>query len=148
MSSTLLQVNYEQSVAEFMQRHGQFMSTEPTAHVPIEVKNLRKRLIKEEFEELMKALEEDDLFEIADGGADLIYVVVGTLLAYGISPNRVFREVHNSNMTKDARTPASLGEKYGSKTPKGINFTPPDIKGLLENPNTKTPLEIRNFELI
>lgn len=101
-------------------------------------------LIKEEYEELMLALENDDLVKIADGAADLQYVVIGTCTSYGIPSDRIFSEVHNSNMTKTAVPvkDATAGEKYGTKTPKGPDFIPPDINRILFHPSEMTNLEM------
>ena len=61
---------------------------------------LRERLIHEEFEELKEAMAKNDLACIAKEMADLLYVVYGTAVSYGIDMDPVFREVHRSNMIK------------------------------------------------
>jgi len=61
---------------------------------------LRERLIQEEFEELKEAMEKRDLAAIAKELADLLYVVYGTAVSYGIDMGPVVREVHRSNMSK------------------------------------------------
>ena len=61
---------------------------------------LRERLIHEEFEELKEAMGKEDLPAIAKELADLLYVVYGTAVSYGIDMGPVFREVHRSNMSK------------------------------------------------
>ena len=61
---------------------------------------LRQRLIEEEFEELKAAMVTHDLSAIAKELADLLYVVYGTAVSYGIDMGPVFREVHRSNMSK------------------------------------------------
>jgi predicted HAD superfamily Cof-like phosphohydrolase len=61
---------------------------------------LRERLIHEEFEELKEAMAKNDLAGIAKEMADLLYVVYGTAVSYGIDMEPVFREVHRSNMSK------------------------------------------------
>ena len=61
---------------------------------------LRERLIQEEFEELKEAMVKNDLDCIAKEMADLLYVVYGTAVSYGIDMDPVFREVHRSNMSK------------------------------------------------
>ena len=63
-------------------------------------RELRVRLIQEEFDELKEALASDDLSSIAKEMADLLYVVYGTAVSYGIEMQPVFREVHRSNMSK------------------------------------------------
>ena len=59
---------------------------------------LRERLIQEEFDELKEAMGKADLPAIAKELADLLYVVYGTAVSYGIDMTPVFREVHRSNM--------------------------------------------------
>src|SRR5262245_40499235 len=63
-------------------------------------RGLRVALIQEEFEELKEALAAEDLSSIAKEMADLLYVVYGTAVSYGIDMDPVFREVHRSNMSK------------------------------------------------
>jgi predicted HAD superfamily Cof-like phosphohydrolase len=65
-----------------------------------ETKRLRVRLIKEEFDELKEAMVGGDLAAVAKEMADLLYVVYGTAVSYGIDMDPVFREVHRSNMSK------------------------------------------------
>ena len=61
---------------------------------------LRERLIQEEFDELKQAMRHEDLPAIAKELADLLYVVYGTAVSYGIDMGPVFHEVHRSNMSK------------------------------------------------
>jgi predicted HAD superfamily Cof-like phosphohydrolase len=63
-------------------------------------RGLRVALIQEEFDELKEALAAEDLSSIAKEMADLLYVVYGTAVSYGIDMDPVFREVHRSNMSK------------------------------------------------
>ena len=88
---------------------------------------LRRRLIKEEFletdEELSLGLSsEETLKELCD----LVYVAVGTAVAFGWDFDGAFEEVHRSNMSK-------LGEdgrpvyREDFKVLKGANYTAPDL---------------------
>ena len=61
---------------------------------------LRERLIQEEFDELKEAMKAENLPAIAKELADLLYVVYGTAVSYGIDMAPVFREVQRSNMSK------------------------------------------------
>ncbi len=63
-------------------------------------KALRVRLIQEEFEELKEAMAQGHLPAVAKEMADLLYVVYGTAVSYGIDMDPVFQEVHRSNMSK------------------------------------------------
>lgn len=96
---------------------------------------LRISLIREEFDELKAAIHQGDLVGIADGLADLLYVVYGTGHEYGIQLDRVFEEVHRSNMSKLGDDGKPLRRDDG-KILKGPNFSPPDIPTQLDRPNT------------
>src|ERR1700733_243635 len=63
-------------------------------------RELRRRLISEEHNEFLEAEEENDLVAIADALGNLVYVILGTCLEYGIPFNAVFEEIHRSNLTK------------------------------------------------
>ena len=72
-----------------------------TPSVPDErTQALRVRLIQEEFDELKEAFKKNDLPHIAKELADLLYVVYGTAISYGIDMEPVFQEVQRSNMSK------------------------------------------------
>ena len=58
---------------------------------------LRRKLILEELEEFIDA---KSLTGIADALGDLLYVVYGAAVTYGIDMEPVFNEIHRSNMTK------------------------------------------------
>lgn len=65
-----------------------------------ETAGLRIAIIAEEFNELIKAIAEEDLVEISDALGDILYVVYGAANAYGIDLEPIFNEIHDSNMKK------------------------------------------------
>lgn len=69
----------------------------------------RKKLIREEFEELMDALDARDLSAIAAECVDLIYVAAGTLVAFGLPLLPFWNAIHKANMAKQ---PAPDGGKW------------------------------------
>ena len=86
-------------VEEFHRKFEILVHASPT--IPNETtKELRVRLIQEEFDELKEALAQDDLVALAKEMADLLYVVYGTAVSYGIDMEPVFQEVHRSNLSK------------------------------------------------
>lgn len=86
-------------LVEFHRKFGCTINQAPT--IPDEkTKELRKKLIEEEVKELFEGIDTDNLVEIADGIADVLYVVLGTAVSYGIDIAPIFREVHRSNMSK------------------------------------------------
>ncbi|XWV25221.1 nucleoside triphosphate pyrophosphohydrolase [Tupanvirus deep ocean] len=60
----------------------------------------RLSLIREEFNELNHAVEQNDMVEVIDALGDILYVVYGMGQAFGIDLDRAFRIVHASNMSK------------------------------------------------
>lgn len=95
------------------------------ALIPLEQGRFRCKLIDEELMELRLANEERDLVSVADALADLLYVVLGTAVEFGIDAQRVFDEVHRSNMTK---TPLDPATKKGGKGP---GYEPPRVAEVL-----------------
>lgn len=70
--------------------------------------SLRQRLMREEMlgpEELFESMDAEDLEGIADGLADLLYVVYGTAVSYGIDIDKIFDAIHENNLTKFDRCP-------------------------------------------
>lgn len=71
----------KEMVQQFHEANGAVING--TANGP-EVAVLRTRLILEEFAETYTALHENDVIEAADGIADLLYVIYGTAVSYGV----------------------------------------------------------------
>jgi len=65
---------------------------------------LKMDLIKEEVRELEEAVANHDLKETADALADILYVVYGMGIAFGLDMDGAFDIVHRSNMSKLCRT--------------------------------------------
>ena len=57
-------------------------------------------LVQNKSDELIQSMLQGDLVGVADGLADVLYVVIGTAVAYGIDIQEVFDEVHRSNLSK------------------------------------------------
>lgn len=76
--------------------------------------------LQEELAELTEAMAEQDIYKIADGLGDMLYMILGGFIKCGISASRTFREVHESNMTKE------LG-LFGQVL-KGEGYRPPNMR--------------------
>jgi len=63
-------------------------------------RELGMRLVAEEFKELCSAYEQDDYKEMADAGADLVWVVCGLMARMGINLDAAWQEVHRTNWAK------------------------------------------------
>lgn len=85
-------------------------------------------LLREEFQEYLEAEGLNDEIAIADALADMIYIILGTAIAYGIPLGEVFREVHRSNL---AKFEGQRRYREDGKLLKPEGWTPPDVAGLL-----------------
>lgn len=122
--------NYEEMVLVFHQRYGLPIGEKP--ELPEEgQRDMRRSLIFEEVIEYIDAEDNDDIVEIADALADLVYVCIGACITYGIPFDEVFHEVQRSNMSKLDETGNPIRREDG-KILKGPNFTEPNIRSILE----------------
>ena len=116
--------NFEK-VKLFMQTYGQEVKAK--ANFSDEKTNkLRVDLIKEELEELTKAMDEKDLLEVADALTDILYVTYGAGHAFGINLDKCFDEVQSSNMSKLGEDGKPIYNDAG-KVMKGPNYFKPDL---------------------
>lgn len=139
-------MNHQQSqVADFFLKaikHGAPYTIQGAPNIPNgeEEKALRCKLLREETEETCVAIERDDIVEVADGLADLMYIVLGTALYFGIDIEPIFQAVHATNMDK-FHGDAHLRED--GKWIKPTLWQPPKIKELLIaqgwKPSSQTP---------
>ena len=96
---------YLDQVAEFHKTFRAPILDKPQL-IPEERSALRISLILEELKELQKAIQNNDLVEVADALCDLQYVLSGTVLEFGMKElfDKMFDEVHRSNMSKACST--------------------------------------------
>jgi phosphoribosyl-ATP pyrophosphohydrolase len=117
-------------VAEVHQAQGFSIELAPTTAIGAELKQLVCALIDEEAKELDAAVNADDLVEIADALADLLWVVTVGALSFGIPLGEVFAEVVRSNRSKV--DPGGRVERDASgKVRKGSHFSPPELEPIL-----------------
>jgi predicted HAD superfamily Cof-like phosphohydrolase len=91
---------------------------------------LRRDLISEEYWEYDRAVEKGDLVNLAQELADILYVVYGAALEYGIDLDAVVTEVHRANMSKlDAD--GSVLRREDGKVLKGPKYKAPDVESVL-----------------
>lgn len=124
--------NYVGMVREFHETFEHFVNDKPTL-MDKSVQGLRYSLIKEEVDELLEALQQDDIVEVADALADILYVTFGACLVFGIPIDRVFELVQQSNMSKLGEDGKPIYREDG-KIMKGPRFFEPQpfIKALLD----------------
>ena len=109
-------------VLEFHAKFGVPIADKPT--VQISEQQIRVSFLLEEMSEYVKAVSENNIEEVADALADMLYIIYGSAAAHGIPIDSVFAEVHRSNLTK-------TGAGWG-KAIKGPDYSPPDITEVLK----------------
>lgn len=120
-----------EKVREFHYTYGQPVGTSPQ-FLDEDRFELRKRLIQEEFDEFLEAIEEGDLTNAFKELADLVYVVQGTAVEMGGRLDKVFDEVHASNMSKLDENGEPIYREDG-KVLKSHLYRAPDIDRVLYN---------------
>lgn len=118
--------NFYNDVKEFHKAFGQRVGQTPAIPEDIGERELRMNLLEEEFNEYLQAEAESNIIEIADALADIVYIACGTAVSYGIPLDKVFEEVHRSNMSKLVDGKPIYRED--GKVLKGKNYTPPNIQ--------------------
>ena len=92
---------------------------------------LRLSLIQEELDELTKAINENDILEVADALTDILYVTYGAGHAFGVDLDKCFDEVQKSNMSKLGDDGKPIYNENG-KVLKGPNYFKPDLSKFLK----------------
>lgn len=134
--------NWYEDVKDFHKAFEQRVGEYPAIPEDVNERELRINLLEEEFNEYLKAEEDADLVEIADALADLIYIACGTAVSYGIPLDKVFEEVHRSNMAK--LIDGKVLRRADGKVQKPEGWTSPDIKSILIRKERCTEEQIRN----
>jgi len=128
-------------VAKFQIAFGQNVETQPTL-INKEKAELRFKLMREENEEYLEAVEDNDLIEVADALTDQLYILCGTILEHGMQNiiEKCFEEVQRSNMSKldNNGLPIINGEngvwdesRAKGKILKSKNYSKPNLKQFL-----------------
>ena len=121
------------SVKEFHEAFRIGFSTNPKADLG-EIKNiLRYNLMKEENEEYLEAVQNDDKVEIADALGDMLYILCGTIIEHGLQHKieEVFDEIQRSNMSKLGKDGNPIYREDG-KVMKGPNYFKPNFAEILK----------------
>ena len=112
-------------VGIFMKTFSQEVKNKPSFSSD-KINKLRIDLIKEELEELIEAINNRDLLEVADALTDILYVTYGAGHAFGIDLDKCFEEVQNSNMSKLNENGKPIYNESG-KVMKGPKYFKPDL---------------------
>ncbi len=122
-----------EAVAEFHTSFGLGVSNEMKADLGKNKNELRFKLMKEENEEYLEAVQNNDLTETADALGDMLYILCGTILEHGLQYKieEVFEEIQRSNMSKLNHDGKPIYREDG-KVMKGPNYFKPDFETILK----------------
>lgn len=121
------------SVKDFHEAFRVGFSENPKADLG-EAKNiLRYNLMKEENEEYLEAVQNNDIVEIADALGDMLYILCGTIIEHGLQHKieEVFDEIQRSNMSKLGEDGNPIYREDG-KVMKGPNYFKPNFAEILK----------------
>ncbi len=122
------------AVHEFHTAFGLEVNATPIAELSDAVKMLRYNLMKEENEEYLDAVQNNDIVEIADALGDMLYILCGTIISHGLQHKieEVFDEIQRSNMSKLGHDGKPIYREDG-KVMKGPNYFKPDFTVILSD---------------
>ncbi|MFD0993682.1 pyrophosphohydrolase domain-containing protein [Tenacibaculum geojense] len=125
--------NKIQAVYEFHKAFGLGIHEKPTVDIGEDRKRLRFNLMKEENEEYLEAVNNNDLVETADALGDMLYILCGTIIEHGMQYKieEVFNEIQKSNMSKLGEDGKPIYREDG-KVLKGPNYFKPNISAILD----------------
>ena len=121
------------AVKEFHQTFNIGFNEAPTASLGESKNQLRYNLMKEENEEYLQAVTDNDLTEIADALGDMLYILCGTIIEHGLHGKieAVFDEIQRSNMSKLGADGLPIYREDG-KVIKGPNYFKPNFEAILK----------------
>lgn len=121
-----------QQVREFHEVYG--CAIAPEGYLGLGGRALRKLrwdLVDEEAQELRAALNDADIIEVADALGDLVYVLYGAAVSFGIDLDAVLDEIHASNMSKLGADGKPIYRETDMKVLKGPNYFRPNLRKVL-----------------
>lgn len=120
-------MSYQKDVAAFMTAGEQTINGQLSLEG--DQANLYMNLISEEYQETLAAFKSNDMIEVADGLADMVWVIMGMCNSCGIDFDSVWQEVKASNMSKFPDGKAIKNEH--GKIMKPESYFKPNIKKVL-----------------
>lgn len=121
------------AVKEFHTAFGLGVSDQIKGDLGARINLLRFNLMKEENEEYLEAVQNNDIVEIADALGDMLYILCGTIIEHGLQHKieEVFDEIQSSNMSKLGEDGKPIYREDG-KVMKGPNYFRPDFSNILK----------------
>ena len=124
-------MSYQDDVNKFMEAADQRVRliAYPEFDISDPQTELYMKLIQEEFDETLDAFSKGDTIEVADGLADMVWVIMGLASSLGIPFDKVWDEVSASNMSKVVD--GKLIKREDGKVLKPEGYFRPDINAVL-----------------
>ena len=121
------------AVKLFHETYGLGVSDEIKADLGTLKNELRFNLMKEENEEYLEAVQNNDIIEVADALGDMLYILCGTILEHGLQHKieAVFDEIQRSNMSKLGEDGKPIYREDG-KVMKGPSYFKPNFEEILK----------------
>lgn len=121
------------AVKLFHETYGLGVSNEIKANLGSLKNELRFNLMKEENEEYLEAVQDNNIIEIADALGDMLYILCGTILEHGLQHKieEIFDEIQRSNMSKLGEDGKPIYREDG-KVMKGPNYFKPNFEEILK----------------
>ena len=114
-------------IVDFHRKFGQPIGALPEFPKDGALVELRERLVREEYQELIQALAARNFPEVIDAIIDLIYVLNGMAVTFGCDIRLMWAVVHQANMAKEGG-----GMRDDGKVMKPPGWVAPDIEGMIE----------------
>ena len=120
-------MSYQNDVADFMKAGEQPVRSDLSLEG--DQATLYMNLISEEYQETLSAFKTNDMIEVADGLADMVWVIMGMCNSAGIDFDKIWKEVKSSNMSKFVE--GKFIKNDAGKIMKPKTYFKPDIKKAL-----------------
>ena len=120
-------MSYQNDVADFMKAGEQPVRSELSLEG--DQATLYINLTSEQYQETLSAFKANDMIEVADGLADMVWVIMGMCNSCGINFDSVWQEVKASNTSKFPDGKAIKNEH--GKIMKPDSYFKPNIKKVL-----------------
>lgn len=127
-----------EQVRELMAVFGQHVADAPQQPDP-ETVALRMVLLTEEFSETMAAHAAGDMVELLDGLVDMLVIIYGTVLTFGLPLEAAWAEVHRSNMAKVDPATGMVAYREDGKVLKPEGWEGPRLDRVLEAAGWQAP---------
>lgn len=139
IANKLVEINYIGKVKEFHRLFGHPIELNPI--IPsLQRQELRYNLLVEEVKEFSDASSNNDIVEVADAFGDIMYVLAGAILEYGLGDKfpEIFAEVHRSNMSKLCNDEVETHATHNMYVSKGMKSEDIGFEDIQIDNKTKT----------